>query len=1415
MGPIARLSALPSRLRAARSRLRPLAAATTLGVLYFLLAELSVSLVGAESAPVLWLASGLYLGVLLASDRRRWAALAVAALAGSFAANLAGGNPPEVSLAFAVPNSAEGFFAALVVRRLTGDGFSTRRVRDVGALAVGGVVLANGVTALAAAAAASQAFSAPFAESWLRWWSADGLGMLALTPIVAVPVASLLRAPSRAQLDRATAVLLALAPSAAVIAASHPSAAATVVGGAIGAPVLLFTGWRFGPRPAAGAGLALAMVASYFASRDADPLAYAAGLSTQVLVVQAFLAVLLLSSLVFAAAAAEQQLAEGLLGDARRRLRGIVETVPDAYISLDEVGRITEWSSSAEAMFGWAREEALGRRAPEIIVPEGGRETWAAELLRRTGEGAEPRPLRCRDRFGRELPVELTVSSDAHQLFVRDVSERERLRAEVAHLGAGLSRAHERVERLTSELARKDAQLETAAREEEQLRTELERSESARTRVETELADTAAARDRTRRALDQVSQERARLEADTAAQRHALSRAGQRAERLARELEQARAELARTRAELEAARGRAQDAQARAEGIRVELATARAEFERTRGELEQARQASARTRTELGEARGESRRTRAELEELRTAWGRTRVELEDTREASERTRTELEQARGDSERRRQELEGAQRDGARMRAALAEAVRRAEHTREELKRAHGHAERARRELSRLGDERRQLGAERGILGHELERTRAARQGAERALEESRRELESTATELADALRDRELLEARATEVVARYDEAGVCLYVSPACRDLLGYEPEELVGGRGLELLHPEDRRLLLAARAADGDSRFDVRLRRRDGTLAWVEATIHPVRDAETGRLVELHASLRGASERRATQARLDALFAEAPLGVALLARDGRVEQVNGALSELTGYSVEQLEGSRLGAIVHPEDVDAFGAALRRLVSGERSAHRSELRLLHAEGRVVPVDLSLAPVGESGELVAQVQDLSQRAAARQELLRVTDHDPLTGLFNRTRFEDDLRRELATGARYGNRGSVLVANLDGFMDVNGLVGRSAADKLLARVGDALRRRLRSTDLLARTGGDQFAVWLPRAEEAQARHVASAMLEAIREVGAKDLAGTPLRLSASLGIAPQRNGEPVIAEELLVEAEIAVQDAKEAGGDRASVFDPSGDRPAAIRERVTWAERIKAAIDGERLVLYAQPVVSLAGDVSSRRFELLPRMVGEDGELVPAAAFVPVAERFGLAGAIDRWMLEQTVALLADGRRPLLEVALSTRALTDAGLPAFVAERLAGAGADPSRLCLTIAETAAIGGGERAALFTRRLADLGCNVGLDRFGAGLASFRHVEHLPVGYLKLDAGLVESLRTSEGSRLVLRSIAEIARGLGRLTVARAVPDRETLALAREARIDYAQGPAVGPARPVEELRIRHLHVA
>ncbi len=239
--------------------------------------------------------------------------------------------------------------------------------------------------------------------------------------------------------------------------------------------------------------------------------------------------------------------------------------------------------------------------------------------------------------------------------------------------------------------------------------------------------------------------------------------------------------------------------------------------------------------------------------------------------------------------------------------------------------------------------------------ELEHARA-RFAEER--ERLERSLEEASKRQARAEAERRLLGDHATELISSYDHRGTCLYASPASRRLLGYEPDELIGRPGAQLLHPEDRHRLARARATRSESRFEARLLRKAGDFVWVEVTLLPVLGRGDGRLVAMNTTVRDISERRAgkesgqiAQGRFDSLFGSLPVGSALLGRDGRLERANPALCRLVGYPREQLEGTALVTIVHREDAVSCSTGLRRVASGEVASLRVEQELEHARAR--------------------------------------------------------------------------------------------------------------------------------------------------------------------------------------------------------------------------------------------------------------------------------------------------------------------------------------------------------------------------------------------------------------------------------------------------------------------------------
>ncbi|HUR83743.1 MAG TPA: EAL domain-containing protein, partial [Solirubrobacteraceae bacterium] len=523
----------------------------------------------------------------------------------------------------------------------------------------------------------------------------------------------------------------------------------------------------------------------------------------------------------------------------------------------------------------------------------------------------------------------------------------------------------------------------------------------------------------------------------------------------------------------------------------------------------------------------------------------------------------------------------------------------------------------------------------------------------------------------------------------------------------------------------------------------------------------------------------------REAEERFHRAFEDAGTGMALIGVGGTIEgrflEVNDALCASTRYSRSELLEMKIAAITHPEDAPETLELVRRLTAGEIPSLQGETRLLDAEGGVVWTAFSTSVIrdGDGRPLyrIAQLQDVTERKRFEGQLQHLADHDPITALFNRRRLEEELARELAAADRYGTGGAVLALDLDNFKYVNDTLGHSAGDELIASVAHILRDRVRRTDTVARLGGDEFAIILPHVDARQATRIAEELLVAIRTDAVVTSAKGSRRATASIGIAPfpQATGD-LSGEELLIEADIAMYDAKEAGRDQACVYDAASSRRQSLEARMTWGEQIRDALAEDHFTLYAQPIVSLRGDEAPRH-ELLVRMVSREGDIIPPSAFLPMAERFDLIQEIDRWVVSRAIDLIAQSPDlapdVIFEINLSAKSLAQTELPTFIARRLAASGVDPSRLVFEVTETAAIVNVDRAKQFARRLGELGCGVALDDFGAGMSSFGYLKNLPVDFLKLDGAFVKDIISDRVDRAMVSAIHDVGRALGIPTIA------------------------------------------
>jgi diguanylate cyclase (GGDEF)-like protein len=435
---------------------------------------------------------------------------------------------------------------------------------------------------------------------------------------------------------------------------------------------------------------------------------------------------------------------------------------------------------------------------------------------------------------------------------------------------------------------------------------------------------------------------------------------------------------------------------------------------------------------------------------------------------------------------------------------------------------------------------------------------------------------------------------------------------------------------------------------------------------------------------------------------------------------------------------------------------------------------------------------------------AVVQGALERAEKTEAELRfLADHDSLTGLLNRRRFRSELDQYVSFTARYGGQGAVMIIDIDGLKEVNDRLGHQAGDTLIRRVSLILRERVRATDLVARLSGDEFAVLMPQSDTAGALQLGEDLRAQVAE-------GFPLnseigRPTISVGITMFGGQDAAGGEAVLVAADQALYKAKAEGRNRIALF--HADEKAGVAGRAqTTSARIRDALTQNRLRLATQPIRSLASG-GIERYELLLRMTGESGELLPAASFIEVAERSGMVQELDRWVVARALELIGERERAGAPVSLhmniSGASVTDLSVLEFIERRLDEGEADPARCTFEITQTARVEDYETAAGFADRLTEFGCEVAIDDYGAGFGPFSYLKKVPFDVIKIDGAFIRDMPRNDADQLVVKAIVQIARGLGKRTIAEFVEDEDTRTMLRDYGVDMAQGYHLG--RPVD----------
>jgi diguanylate cyclase (GGDEF)-like protein len=429
--------------------------------------------------------------------------------------------------------------------------------------------------------------------------------------------------------------------------------------------------------------------------------------------------------------------------------------------------------------------------------------------------------------------------------------------------------------------------------------------------------------------------------------------------------------------------------------------------------------------------------------------------------------------------------------------------------------------------------------------------------------------------------------------------------------------------------------------------------------------------------------------------------------------------------------------------------------------------------------------------------------LERAEKTEAELRYLADHDSLTGLLDRRRFRAELDGYVSFSARYGGQGAVMIIDIDGLKEVNDSLGHHAGDNLIQQIARIMRERVRTTDIVARLSGDELAVLMPQTDTEGALQLGESLRAQVAENARPTPEADPATISVGITMfGSEHAGGP---EAVLVAADQEMYRAKEEGRNQISLFrDPAAPKQEPRRQQTTTA-RIRDALTHDRLSLHTQPIRSLASG-GIERYELLLRMTADDGELLPASAFIEAAERSGMIQELDRWVVAQALEVLGrrerEGDPVSLHVNLSGASLADVSVLEFIERRLDEGDADPSRCTFEITASANVADYAKAGGFADRLTEFGCQVAIDDYGAGFGPFHYLKTMPFDVIKIDGAFVRDMPNSDADQLTVQAIVQIARGLGKTTIAEYVQDDATTDLLREFGVDMAQGFHLG--RPV-----------
>lgn len=543
------------------------------------------------------------------------------------------------------------------------------------------------------------------------------------------------------------------------------------------------------------------------------------------------------------------------------------------------------------------------------------------------------------------------------------------------------------------------------------------------------------------------------------------------------------------------------------------------------------------------------------------------------------------------------------------------------------------------------------------------------------------------------------------------------------------------------------------------------------------------------------------------------ALYDDNPTMVFNVAENGVILSVNKFGAKQLDLRSEDVQKRSIFDFIHPEDRLAAKMLFDLCLAAPQKVHKQELRKICRDGRIIWVRETIRAISNEDKkhsFLVVCEDVTEARLLSEKIAYQASHDALTGLVNRSEFDDILKQAVVEVGIDQSEHALCYLDLDQFKIVNDTSGHLAGDELLRQLGEVLRLQIRKGDVLARLGGDEFGVLMTHCSLEEAFIACEKLRNVIKEFQFA-WEDRSFFVGVSIGISSV-NRACGNAVEILKEADAACYAAKEKGRNRVHVYRPDDEDLASRQGEMRWVEKIQSGLDNDKFVLYGQLIVPVQDKQEGLHFETLVRYQDDEGNTIPPGAFLPAAERYNLATELDKWVIEHLFMWLSANPECLEALAqcsinLSGLSMSNESMPAFIDSAFEKYSIPTHKICFEITETAAIGNLNYATKFIHQLREKGCSFSLDDFGSGLSSFAYLKNLPVDYLKIDGIFVKDILDDKVDLAMVKSINEVGHVMGKKTIAEFVENKQIFDLLGVLDVDYAQGYGIAKPVPLDEL--------